>query len=459
MATQAEVKWALKRPRFFPGYLQAFLGALNGFIGYGAYMYSWSALVSGILRAEAKTVTRGDIAFGAALGRLEGGLEAAPAGYMIDSWGPKYMSTLGFIVAGIGYILLGLWLVKAGWWIWLCYGFLIQLSMNWALYTCSNKIIAWYFIKRRGMWMALHTMGAAFGGMIMTPLAAAVITATSWNTAAIATGVFCFLGAVVAFIGYRNRPPQAYGLLPDNDKLPHERTKEELEAAKAKGATKVMTADDFLPDMTIWDGVKTRAFWALAWQGAFAGLYAFTFPTFLTDHFRSLGFSLQESANYMALYFPMTLLGRLAVAGLSDRFNPQIFSALASFGIGVGILFTAYATKERAWMLLAYAPLYGIPMGMSPAVGQHLSTTWFGRKWMITIPGLRSLVDTPLVFLGTLAVGLIADASGGSYVTAFTWLGISTSIGGIGLWVIGKQPKVIAEARRKAREFGIHMQG
>ncbi|MBI4216304.1 MAG: MFS transporter [Chloroflexi bacterium] len=457
MATQAEVKWALKRPRFFPGYWQVIMGSINAFIGYGAYMYSWGVISSEIIRAE--KLSRADLAFGTALGRLEGGLEAAPAGYMIDTWGPKWMSVLGFFTAGVGYILLGLWLVKAAWWMWLTYGFLVTLAMNWALYTSSNKIIGWYFIKRRGMWMALQTLGAAFGGMIMSPAVAAVITRSSWNTAAIITGVMCFVGGALAAFIYSNKPPQAYGLLPDNAKLPHERTKEELEAAKAKGATKVMTADDFLPDLGILDAIKTRAFWSLVWAGAFGGFYAFTFPLFLTDHIRGLGFSLQESATYFALYFPMTVLGRLIVAGFADRYNPKWFSAFAYIGIGLGVLMVAYATKERSWMLWAYAPVYGIPMGMSPSVGNHLNATWFGRKWLMTIPGIRTLIDTPVVFAGTMAVGLIADSSGGSYVTSFTILGISCLIAGFGLQLIGTQPKAMQEARLKAREFGIRMQG
>ncbi|MBI4217023.1 MAG: MFS transporter [Chloroflexi bacterium] len=457
MATQAEVKWALKRPRFFPGYWQVLFGGLNAFIGYGAYMYSWSVLSSEIIRVE--KLSRADMAFGTALGRLEGGIEAAPAGYMIDTWGPRWMATLGFIVAGTGYILLGLWLVKAAWWMWLTYAFLVTLSMNWALYTSSNKIIGWYFIKRRGFWMAAHTLGAAFGGMIMTPIAAAIITSSNWNTAAYVQGVMCFVAAALAFLFYRNKPPQAYGILPDNAKLPHERTKEELEAAKAKGAAKVMTADDFLPDLGIMDGIKTRAFWALVWAGAFGGLYSFTFPLFLTDHIRSLGFTLQESAIYMALYFPMTILGRLIVAGLSDRFNPQIFLSLSYIGAGLGILMVAYASKANAWMLWAYAPVYGIPMGMLPSVSTHLNVTWFGRKWQVTIPGIRTLIDTPFVFAGTMAVGMIADANAGTYLISFTFLGLTTSVAGFGLWIIGKQPKPMVEARRKAKEFGIRMQG
>ncbi|MBI4216337.1 MAG: MFS transporter [Chloroflexi bacterium] len=455
MATQAEVKWALKRPRFFPGYLQVLIGGLNAFIGYGAYMYSWGVVSSALMRAE--NISRADMAFATALGRLEGGIEMAPAGYMIDTWGPRWMSTLGFIIAGVGYVLLGMWLVKAAWWMWLTYAGMVTLSMNWCLYTSSNKILAWYFIKRRGFWMALHTLGAAFGGMIMTPVMAAVITGSNWNTAAFLNGGMSFVGAALAILFYRNRPPQAYGLLPDNDKLPHERTKEELEAAKAKGATKVMTADDFLPNLGIMDGIKTRAFWALVWVGGVGGFFTLTFPLFLTDHIRTLGFTLQESAMYMALYFPMTVIGRLIVAGLSDRFNPQIFSAFSYVGSGVGILMVAYATKANGWMLYAYAPLYGIPMGMLPSVGTHLNATWFGRKWLNTIPGVRSLIDTPFTFFGTMTVGILADNY--NYVVAFTYLAITAMAGGLGLWFIGTQPKPMKEARRKAAEFGIRMQG
>ncbi|MBI4216778.1 MAG: MFS transporter [Chloroflexi bacterium] len=457
MATQAEVKWALKRPRFFPGYTQVIMGAINAFIGYGAYMYSWGVISSSLIRVE--KLSRAEMAFGTALGRLEGGLEAAPAGYLIDTWGPKWMSVLGFIIAGVGYILLGLWLVKAAWWMWLTYGFMVTLSMNWSLYTSSNKIISWYFVKTRGRWMALQTIGAAFGGMTMVPLMAAIITATSWNTAAITTGVMCFVGGALAAFIYRNKPPQAYGLLPDNEKLPHERTQEELEAARARGAIKVMTADDFLPDLGVFDALRTRAFWALVWSGAIAGFQTWIFPVFLVDHIRNLGFTLQEAAYYQILYFPMTLVGRLLVAGLADRFNPKWFSAYATGGAGLGILMVAYATSERAWLLYAYAVIYGPPLGMGPAVGNHLNATWFGRKWLMTIPGIRSLIDTPFAFAGSLAVGMIADASGGSYVGAFTFMGLTAIFGGLGLQLIGTQPKPMVEARRKAREFGIRMQG
>ncbi|MBI4217140.1 MAG: MFS transporter [Chloroflexi bacterium] len=456
MATQAEVKWALKRPRIFPGYTYWLVGMLNAFVGYGVYMYAWGVYVPYFIK-EFK-FKNSEIGIVNTVQRIDSGIEAPIAGYFLDTAGPKWVSSVCLFFGGIGYVLVWWWPVPQVWWLWFSKGFVIAIMGQAGLYFTSNKVMTWYFIKHRGRMMGLLTIGAAFGGMVfvgMTELVAQSVW--GWRGAAFISALCFFTLVPVNWFLYPTKAPQHYGLLPDNEKLPHERTKEELEAAKSKGAIKVMTADDFLPDMGVRDAFKTRAFWCLAISGAFGGFTTFGTQTWFAAHLQAEGYTSGQAAFFYAMFFPATLLGRLAVAAWADRINPKWFQVWAYWGQALPTIPLALliAGKNDLWVWV-WVVLNGAAFGSSPAVGGHLRASWFGRKWYATLAGMTQLIDIGFGAGGPFFVGWLADVFG-NYRMSFLYIAAMWLLQGSAYVILGHAPKQMQEAKRKAREFGIRV--
>src|ERR671925_1825248 len=132
-------------------------------------------------------LTRAATSLPFSLAKLESALQGPLVGYLIDRFDLRVMMVLGTIAAGLGFVLLSythsylsFLLVFIGL---LSFGF--QAGFNQASMAAVNH----WFLKRRGLAMAIVQTGQAIGGVVIFPLVALAILKLGWRHAAFLSGV------------------------------------------------------------------------------------------------------------------------------------------------------------------------------------------------------------------------------------------------------------------------------
>jgi MFS family permease len=205
-----------KRRRIFPGWWEVLVASAHSFFGYGFYLYSWSVIQALLQKEFGWTATA--ISVVGVITKEDTAVEGPIIGWLIDHFGPVWSAAGGWFVAGIGFLLLPLISLVNGavWWMWLCYGGLVVMGMNSALYTTSYKAVNRWFIKNRGLAIGATSWGAGFGSPILIPVTAALAATHGWRPTVIFLGIlFIAMGVTSAVTLFRRHGPEAHGLLPD----------------------------------------------------------------------------------------------------------------------------------------------------------------------------------------------------------------------------------------------------
>ncbi|RMF21034.1 MAG: MFS transporter, partial [Deltaproteobacteria bacterium] len=194
--------------------------------------------------------SRAAIAGGSAIAALVSGLMSPLAGLWIDRYGSRrVMITGSLVMAG------ALYLVSRMTALWQLYAFtgLAGAGLTCVAWVPNQTLISNWFTRKRGLAMGIALTGIGFGGLAMSPLAAALIDHLGWRTAyaVLASIVGVVLTAVIIAI-VRDRPADL-GMLPDgaaNDA-----------ADAGAGEIALETGDTGLG---LGEALRTAAFWLLS---------------------------------------------------------------------------------------------------------------------------------------------------------------------------------------------------
>lgn len=211
------------------------MGSFNQgvFLGFFTHTYGWSRMV---------------LSFAPMLFYIWAGLFGVVVGQLIDRCGPRPILVGGAMLLGGGALALGLTRQ-----LWQLYPVFLLLSTGYAcLHTVTlGAIIARWFVQDRARAMVLVTSGGGLGGMVLSPLNAALLErwgglAGGLTLAVLAIGVVVPLALWVVKDG-----PAALGLAADGKPT-------SVEA----GSPELALADE--PVWTLTQAMRTRAFWAIA---------------------------------------------------------------------------------------------------------------------------------------------------------------------------------------------------
>jgi len=134
----------------------------------------------------------------------------------------------------------------------------------------------------------------------------------------------------------------------------------------------------------------------------------------------------RNTAALVAMLIPLTsIIGRLAMGWLSDRFRPRSILAAATVLLGAGILcFGLVSISGLAW-LIPFLLLFTLGMGGTIALRPALVRHYFGRARFGSVFGLIMGVT----MLGTITspglTGWVYDITGQYSVIWFIYGGIS----------------------------------
>ena len=149
------------------------------------------------------------------MAQLEGSIIGPLMGYLIDKLGSRRMVLIGMVITGLGFLLFSrtnsivIFYVSYG---------LIMLGTAAGTWLPYMTVVNRWFVRRRGMAMAIAAEGSPLGGLVLVPILAWAVTPGShgWSVTAQWIGVvFLCLAWPMSWL-IRERP-EDHGLLPDGD--------------------------------------------------------------------------------------------------------------------------------------------------------------------------------------------------------------------------------------------------
>lgn len=323
-------------------------------------------------------------------------------GRMLDRIAPRWIITAGATLAACGYILTGFVNTTLG--LYVTYGLMVGLgTTGMGVVACTTSVGKW-FIKKRGLAIGITSMGISFGTIALTPLAGYIVNFYSWRMGLIVLGAITLLiGVTISQTLMRKTQPEAYGLLPDGDKIaiPHQIPPDQI-------VYKV-------PTLTI---LKDSRFWTLAICHGLAFMVTMSVFVHQVAYATDNGIGRIAAASSLAAISFTGFIGQFFYGWLSDRIKDPKYTfclGTACMLIGMILLINARSIGE----LYFYALIFGFGYGSLAPVVPIIAAHRFGRHVLGSIYGLLTFFVGVGGSLGPLLGGFIYDYFG-SY--RYLWL-------------------------------------
>ncbi|MEP7109062.1 MAG: MFS transporter [Ferruginibacter sp.] len=360
------------------------------------------------------TVTSGNIFGKVIIGPLFG----FAAGWVIDRFGPRRLMLSGIMMSGLAVI--GLSTMTS---LWQFYSFYLLMALG---YMCGgplpNQVLtSRWFDKSRGKAMGIAYLGIGIGGMLVPQIAKALNMHMNWRSSLMILGI---LVIVVAF-------PMAWFVKENPEARPKE--------------IKVIE-----PQIAFKSILQTRSFYLLAIGsmcsiGAVAGVSQNLKLFFSLD----LKYSQGLAANIISLVLGASIIGRLLMGWLADRYAKKHVMILIYTLISGSILLLYFASVPNVIYLFAF--IFGIGLGGDYMIIPLMAAELFGVKVMGRVMGLILTVDGLGEASGPMLAGWLRDRTG-SYFTGFSALIILSVVGTIAVALLPSK-KIHADRLRDLANF------
>jgi MFS family permease len=322
-------------------------------------------------------------------------LFAVSGGYLLDKYGPRKL------ILGTG-ILTAISLVttsrsSAPWQLFLTYSLVLAAGTG-AVYSVLMATAQRWFVKNRGMAVGIVGTGVGIGALIMSPLAAFLISSFGWRSTYLMMGIV--LGAILVGLSFPLKKAPSDSSIPPDTAGPGSSTKIET------GAT----------DFSLSQALKTANFWLI---GALWFFWAFSLMlvlTHLVPHLTDIGIAATTAALISGLIGAVNPLGRLGGGWLSDRLGRKFTSVIAIL-LQSGALFLL-AWSQQLWMFYLFVAIFALGYGCLDPATLALIGDVFGLKKLGSIMGALMIFWVVGAGIGSEVGGIIYDASG-SYFPAF----------------------------------------
>jgi predicted MFS family arabinose efflux permease len=249
-----------------------------------------------------------------------------------------------------------------------------------AQFAYARTVLSW-FLRRRGLALALVLTGSGVGSILIPPLTQWTIEHHGWRSAYLMLGGIALLGIPLTALLVRNRPDAV------------------VVADHAAGSSTTVAA-----------ALRSGPFWVLAFiimLSSFSenGLVT-NLAAILTEH----GVMAQTAAFALSVRGGAVIIGRLCIGFLIDRFSPQRIQTFVLFLSAVGALVLAFAHTSP--VVLIGAAVLGAGLGSEADVVPYLLAHYFGRKHFSVLYGLTWTAYAIGGATGPVAIGHWYDRAG-----------------------------------------------
>ena len=335
--------------------------------------------------------SRAQVTSGNAVSKLiVGPLLGFAAGWFVDRFGPRRLMIAGILMAGTALVGLGSITTLTG--------FYIFYLFNAVGYLCGGPLpnqvlLSRWFTAARGRAMGFAYLGIGVGGALVPLVAVRLVQAFGWHD------TLRILGVAIVVIA-----------------LPFALVVKEAPLGSGEAAT-VRRPDAKVP---IRDVVRQPAFYLLM-LGSMCSIAAVGGANQHLKLYLSIdhGYTQQAAATIASLTLAASLVGRLAMGWLADRWPKKRVMLLIYLLVALSLPIPLLATTRGAIVL--YAIVFGIGLGGEYMVIPLMAAELFGVRVLGRAMGLVLAADGVAEAVAPVLVGRLHDLSG-NYVSGFSLL-------------------------------------
>ncbi len=322
-------------------------------------------------------VSRAALSLIFSMARLEGGIEAPIAGWLIDRFGPRFPTIMGITIGSIGFILLAM--ADSYWAYALIYLLMISPSSNIAGAHAMHAVANLWFVRYRTRVLSLFSGSIRLGAAVSTPIIAFIVLNHGWRNGAVFAALVTLIVTLPAAFFIR-RSPESMGLLPDGMRL---------EEPINGGSDSTPMTKELLEDFTFKEALRTPSYWLIAFSTMVRlslnqGVRVHVIPIFVWK-----GLSEQGGANLLGLMAFLAVPLILTFGWLGDRFNKGPILVIGHVGTVIAML--VIVNFNGVFALLIFAVFMALGESTAP-VNHSIIGEYFGRKAFATLNGLLQTV-------------------------------------------------------------------
>jgi len=402
----------LKLGKIFYGWWIVLVSAVLNFLIGGTFYYGFTIFFNPIRGSFGWTAAATSVAF--IFQRLELGLLAPVAGLLVDRVGPRKMMLCGWTVIGIGFFLMSR--ITS---LWSFYGSFILLSMgvSFGTFVVMNTAVANWFYRKRSRALTLVYVGYGASGMLV-PLIGWLVRQFQWRTTLVIVSIGLWVISIPLCTVIRHRP-QPYGQRPDGEA--GEASGSEARRPSSNGV-RGQDPPPAVIQFTPRAAARTRAFWLLAFTFFFQQLATSAVMVHIVPFLESAKVPTAAAAFTVTGMTLCSLMGRFGFGFLGDFVDKRYLVATALALQSIGVFTFSFVTADRMWLiapfLLLYAPGYGGPIPLRPA----MQADYFGTDSFGTIMGLMTVITMIGGLVSPVFVGWMFDTMG-TYTFAWRLIG------------------------------------
>jgi sugar phosphate permease len=408
--------------RVFYGWWIVGVGIIMSILSGAFYTYGFGVFYLPLLRELGASRA----ALGGVIGltRLEGGLVAPIAGWLIDRYGPRRLLYFGIFTMGLSFILLSL--ITTLWMLYAVFLLIATASSFGGLRPIFVAVANW-FVRKRARAMGILLAGIALGGSAVF-IVAWLTEAYGWRTTAMIGGLaHWFIG--FPLVSLVHHTPEQRGLHPDGIPMPV------LDDAPATPGSLEPLEMEFTPRQAL----RSPSFWLLAvafasWSVTVTVVAVYQIPFLIED----MGATPIRAAALASVTLFASVPGRIIFGWIGDMVNIRVLLAGTLLVQGIGV-FTMSLVPSLEWAPL-YIVLLGPAYGGAAALRQAIVAHFYGRRNFGTISGLLQFVDLPGAVVGPIFVGWMVDRFD-SYDLGFQSVALFLVLGAVAL-LIARRPQM-----------------
>ncbi len=388
--------------------------SLLTFYGAGTFFYGFTVFVQPMARELGWGMALISGAF--SLFRLESGIGAPLAGFLLDRVGPRILVMGGGLLWGAGFIYLSHARTVLHF-----YAAFLVISVGWAFASGTavpSALIGKWFVRKRGRALGLFAAISGLSGLLV-PVLAILIDIYGWQHTLWLMGLFTWLVILPLSLTLRHRP-EDHGLLPDG--IDRESASRDLEGAGNSGQREA--------DFSVRQALVSPAFWLLSLSTTIFQMTMSALFVHLVPHLLSAGIEPRVASVAVTFVTVCSVLGRLGFGWLSDSVSKKwlLIAVFLLQGVGLYAFSQVQGVAGLIPFLVSYAPSYGGNIVLRAAIAAE----YYGRGNFGTIYGVLVGMGTFGGIAGPILAGFAYDRYG-DYRSTFVLFAVASVLCAISL--------------------------
>jgi len=372
--------------------------------------------------------TRQQVTSGNAYSKLiVGPLFGFIAGWMVDRFGPRRLMIVGILMAGLALIGLGAMSTLTGFYIFYLFN---ALGYVFGGPLPNQVLLSRWFDRGRGKAMGIAYLGIGFGGTLVPLLANSLTARFGWHTALYLLGLLMIALTLPFALFVNDAPPAA--------SAPAASPRARVTASAAASGTAASPASRSTPAVSL-RAIFTHWTFPLLLIGSMCSIGAVGGTMQNLKLLLSLdrGFAQSEVAGMMSLVLASSIVGRLLMGWLADRWAKKHVMLLIYIIVSVAVPMIFWSPTPT-WLRIS-GILFGIGLGGDYMIIPLMAAELYGVAVLGRVMGAVLTADGVAEALAPMAVATIRDQRG-TYEGGFLVLMALAAIGWLAVAFLPARP-------------------